>query len=386
MRILHVGAAASPNVVDGVNAMVWLTATEQARLGHDVTLLIDRSPDESVRLAAAERGLGLVYAPTTALYYDKSVVDGLMSNVDVAHLHSVFIPRHITLARRLVREGIPYVVTPHGGLSPQVLRRGRLKKWIFSLLAERPRMRKAAAISVVVPGEVVDVRAFTKRDGGTVSWIPNPVDPSAFDAHPWHWRETTTPRVVFLGRFDVLHKGLDLMWAIARRLPEVQFDLYGNTAHRAGDWFEQLQAQKLPNVNVLPPVYGDEKTKVLSEASLYLQTSRWEGFPVSIAEAMLVGLPVAVAERLHVGKQFQQNDLGPVFPADAEAAASVIWSALSNRDRLVGWSERARAFAVNNFTPREVAGEFIDLYRQVLASRRKPSTVARPMAVSAVRN
>jgi len=369
MRILHVGAVHSPRAVDGVSGMVWLTATEQARLCEKVTLLLDAAPDDQAIALANESGLTLEHVQSGRLAYDSAAVDRIINSYDLVHMHSVFVPRHATLARRLARARIPYVITPHGGLSKDVLQRNRARKWVYSLIVERPRFAAAEAISVVVPGEEADVRAYIGEYDRPIEWIPNPVAHSKLDAHQWRHRAGSPPRVAFLGRFDVLHKGLDLLWDIARRLPAVQFDLYGTPDVRTNEWFARLRGQNLTNVHVHEPIYGDEKIRLLAEASMYLQTSRWEGFPLSIAEAMFIGLPVAVAERLNIGKQFKQHDLGVTFPADPDLAALAITSALESPHRLADWSQRARAFAEQNFTARSVARRFIDLYRGVLRSQ-----------------
>jgi glycosyltransferase involved in cell wall biosynthesis len=355
----------SPQVVDGVNAMVWQLAAAQARSGLHVTLLIEREPDAMAHAVAEATGLQLVVARCSGWRYDGPTVDRLLSDQDLVHMHSVFVPQQATLARRMARIGLPYVITPHGGLSPHVLHRGRARKWVYSLLAERPRFRQAAAVSVVVPGEADDVRAFAPGYARPIKWIPNPIEQSQFATDRWRHRPGEL-RVAFLGRFDVLHKGLDLLWDIAAALPSVQFDLYGMADPRTADWFAELRSRGVANVHVKGPVFGEEKIAVLSAASLYLQTSRWEGFPVSITEAMFVGVPVAIADRLHIGRQFAEHDLGLTFPADAAVAAKVIEAALNDPARLQRWSARARAFAQEHFAVPAVTASFNALYREAL--------------------
>src|SRR5450432_3975301 len=79
---------------------------------------------------------------------------------DVVHMHSVFILRQSMMGRVLNEYGIPYVITPHAGLAPQVLRRGMMKKSIYSMLRERPRFMGSSAIALVTPAEERAVRSF----------------------------------------------------------------------------------------------------------------------------------------------------------------------------------------------------------------------------------
>ncbi|MEZ4569741.1 MAG: hypothetical protein R2849_05320 [Thermomicrobiales bacterium] len=46
LRIIHVGGHSSPWSVDGINAVIWSVAAEQARMGHQVGLLVSDAPDE----------------------------------------------------------------------------------------------------------------------------------------------------------------------------------------------------------------------------------------------------------------------------------------------------------------------------------------------------
>jgi glycosyltransferase involved in cell wall biosynthesis len=365
MNILHVGALPSPLALDGVNATIWQAAAAQVRAGHRVTLLLDRAPTKAENDASA--GMNILLAPVTAshLAYDAAAIDRLARNCDVVHLHSVFILRQAILARQLSRLGVPYVITPNGGLSPMGLRRGAIKKLVYSLLLERPRFRAAAGVSVVVPGEADDIRAFVPNYSGAIRYIPNPVDVSSVSGSRWSYRPNDN-RVVFLGRFDVLHKGLDLLWEIARRLPHLSFELYGREDHRTRRWFARLMKVRPANVHLNPPVFGAAKFAVLADAALYLQPARWEGFPLSVAEAMLIGVPCALPDRINAGRQLRDNDLGPTFDAEPDVAARQIDQIIGDKEKLERWSARAREFALNRFDAGRIAQQFLDLYRDVL--------------------
>jgi glycosyltransferase involved in cell wall biosynthesis len=244
-----------------------------------------------------------------------------------------------------------------------------VKKWIYSLIVERPRFRASAAVSVMLPGEVAEVRAFVPACPGVIRVIPNPVDTSTLGSCQWHYRPDGR-RVVFLGRFDVHGKGLDLLWEIARLLPTIEFDLYGLMHRRSERCFARLLNQRLPNVHIHSPVFGAEKARVLAEAALYLQTSRHETSPLSVLEAMLVGVPVALVDRLMISQQFIEHNLGLTFPATPDVAAQLIHHALRDEGRVRQWSKRAQTFAREFFPAPVVARKFVELYREVIGPLR----------------
>ena len=140
MKILHDGAESSPSGINGVNATVWLMAAEQSRMGHRVALLFRKVPAEAARNVARQHDIELIAPPgETWLGTEARVRSAFGGNgPDIVHMHSVFIPSQALLGRELSQAGIPYVVTPHGGLSPKILHRGRVKKSLYVQMFERP--------------------------------------------------------------------------------------------------------------------------------------------------------------------------------------------------------------------------------------------------------
>jgi glycosyltransferase involved in cell wall biosynthesis len=349
-------------------------AKEQARLGHQVTFLVHSAPDLAGLDYAADAGFRILHIPANFWQYDSLRMQRQLTTQppDVVHMHSVFQAKQATLAMQLRQRGIPYVIKPAGGLLPDVLKRGRWQKLIYSYLLEKRRFKNAGAIAVVTPREQDPVLDFVPRYQGIIRWMPNPVD--AQSLHGLHWRGIPTDadpsspqRVVYLGRFDVLHKGIDRLVAIARYLPEVEFHLYGTEDDKTKAWLDAIRQELPTNVMFHRPVYGAEKFRVLSEASLYIQPARWEVFGISIAEAMYLGTPCAIADTINFAELFQQHDLGLVFASeDASQAAQRLSDALSNPAQLHHWSATAQAFAYQHFEPAAVARNYLRLYADVL--------------------
>ncbi len=165
MNILHDGASGSPVGINGVNATVWLLAATQSRMGHQVALLLrDRPAPGAHEFAKASNIELLLPSNANGLRVDErlwSAFGGALP--DVVHMHSVFIPGQAMLARQLIRLGIPYVLTPHGGLAREILDRGRIKKSLYVKLVERPRCIAACALTASF-GEEREIRRFLKNE------------------------------------------------------------------------------------------------------------------------------------------------------------------------------------------------------------------------------
>ncbi len=368
MRIIHVGGLASPYIVDGINTVIWTIAREQVRLGHQVGLLVSDKPDTASKRHARDHGIELLYVPATRWRFDATVGSKLIVEpaADIVHFHSVFIPRQATLARDLRRWGIPYVVTPHGGLMPQVLARGRLKKRAYSLAVERPRIERAAGIAYVTPGGEDDIRRFVPRFNGPCTWVANPVDVDELAAVGWQ-PSAGRPQITFLGRYDVFHKGLDRLAEIAARTPEADFQLFGIEDRKTRQQFERIRRAAPANLVINEPVFEAAKLEVLSRSTMYIQVSRWEALSISILEALALGTPAAIAEGMSMAAMFRDNDLGLVLSIDPAQASAQLSAALVDPARLNRWSTTARAYARANFAPQAVAEKVLDVYRESLA-------------------
>lgn len=367
LRIWHDGADANSVGVNGVNATIWLLARHQARLGHDVTLLLRVVPSASAIATAEALGIRLLFLGGGLWHvsHRKLTQAVAQGRPDVVHMHSVFIPRQASLARQLRAMGISYIATPHGGLSAEVLRHNRIKKAIYAKVLERPRCR-AAAMLTASTGEEADLRAFLGDATVPIRNMPVGVDTDALAGSQWK-QNFSPPKLVFLGRFDVHVKGIDLLLGVAGLMRDHEFHLYGLQDQATREWLRQIRCGCASNVFFHPPVYGQEKVQVLCDASMYIQMSRSESFGISIAEAMHLGVPCAISGQIHIAAAFRENDLGLLLPTDSAAAAMALTKVLKSPEPLVRWSQRAKAFAGANFDARSAAQRHITLYRELVA-------------------
>jgi glycosyltransferase involved in cell wall biosynthesis len=342
LRIWHVNIGNHAGRVDGVAVVADQLARDQAALGHEVQLI--------VAAAEARRRLG----PGA-------------DRPDVIHLHSVFRPAHRMLAWRAKQLGIPVVLSPHSGLAPALLRRDRLRKGLYGAVLERRFYRSADGVHALQLVERDDVRRYCASDRA-VAVIANPVDPALLRAEPWpgESRPGSRPRVVLLCRYDVYQKGLDRLDAMARLLPDVDFDVHGHSDKNAPEQAAALIAEAPGNLRFKPPVHGNDKLAVLRGADLFLQPSRVEGLSVALAEAMTLGVPCAVSG--YVGRSLDLDRLGAALVLDdaPDRAAAQLAALLSDRPRRGQMGAAARAHAVHEFDPEAVARRHIEHYTQLL--------------------
>lgn len=386
MKIWHVGASPTPNEVNGINYLVWELAETQASLGHEVTMVLFAEPSADAVCYAAGVGVTLAYIQARSYWLNrKNATQALNSGQpEVVLFHSVFILLHAILGFLLRRRNVSYVVVPHGGLNPRDLKnRSRMRKAVYSRLVQRRFFGQASAMVVGLPDEETHIRQYLPNYRGLIEWIPNAVNTSALQAPEMERTTSQTPTLLYLGLFDVRVKGIDVLARIASRLPAVEFHLHGLPVQRERNERELLEIRHNAPENMLflSPIYGDDKVRAFRSATAYIQTSRWESFGISIAEAMYMGLPCFISSSISMATLFREHDLGCVLPPDEDEAVKAIHDALSNEALLCEWSRRAKAFANEHFTIGAVGEAYSALCVKVIGN---PDTAYPSVGMAAV--
>lgn len=142
---------------------------------------------------------------------------------------------------------------------------------------------------------------------------------------------------------------LEVAQRVALRLPKARFLVIGDGPRRAA--LEDLAAQLGVAGRVMFLGSRDDVPRLLSVADVFVLTSHNEAKPVSILEAMSVGLPVVATNVGSVGETVHSSETGYLVPAgDAGALTERLVSLLNDPQRRTAMGIAGRERVVSRWS------------------------------------
>jgi glycosyltransferase involved in cell wall biosynthesis len=319
----------------------------------------DRARFGAVKVRALRvRGPGMIgYAPGLK----RALLD---LDLDLLHLHGIWMYPSRAAGDWAAATGRPYVVSPHGMLDPWITARGVAKKAVARIAYERRSWRLAACLHALTGREAEDIRR--EAPGARTVVIPNAV---ATDTHA---ADTDARTILYLGRIHP-KKNLDRLvegWTIADPRGQARLVIagWGDDADVAA-LRSRLAALGRDDVAFVGPVFGDAKRALLTEARFLALPSHSEGLPVAILEAWAAGTPTLMSKHCNLPAGFDRGaaiDCG----TSAEAIAATLTRALAlDEPEWRAMSAAASALAADTFAPEVVARAWGDAYAGLLRPR-----------------
>jgi glycosyltransferase involved in cell wall biosynthesis len=179
----------------------------------------------------------------------------------------------------------------------------------------------------------------------------------------------TPPRLVMVARFGAQKDHPTLLRALAGLLDcPWSLDLIGD-GPLMGD-MESLAATLGLADRIQFLGQRMDVDQILARAQASLLVTNWEGFPLSILEAMRAGLPVVATSVGGVGESVKDGETGYLVPrGDVDLLRDRIRRLLSSPDMRVGLGTRGRDRYEQHFTLDHSVSKTIAVYRDVLAAR-----------------
>jgi glycosyltransferase involved in cell wall biosynthesis len=188
----------------------------------------------------------------------------------------------------------------------------------------------------------------------------------AIDETPRSRLDGTPPTIAAIGRLRYPKDFPTLLEALARVSEPFRAVIVGDGPDRSV--LEEAIARRglAGRVELL----GDrhDVADILAGSDLFLLSSRSEGLPMSILEAMAAGLPVVASDVGGVSEAVVDGETGLLVPAaDADALAAALGRLLRDPDARRRLGERGHAVARERFDLERFHREHVELYHRELA-------------------
>jgi glycosyltransferase involved in cell wall biosynthesis len=297
------------------------------------------------------------------------------------HVHELYAWSTVAAWASARRRNIPLLLQPHGVLETYHQAKSPAVKKVFGLLVGGRIMRDSFAIVCASDSEA---KRVTDLGYCQTRIIPHGVHLETGEPSRELTEQILGPGpgvlVLSLGRL-AKKKNPDLLiraWAIAKPAGATLL-LAGPDDYWSREALGALTAELgvSDSVRFWPTVEGPDKTALLNRADLFVLPSNSENFGITVPEAMVAGTACLASAAVATSSYVAEAEAGAVIEGlDVTTWARSIAELTSNRGRLRAMGQRAGSFSASRFDWAQVAGEYVDLYRN--ASDAAHTAAARP--------
>ena len=275
-------------------------------------------------------------------------------NPDLIHTH-LYWPTVLT--RMAAPKSIPVVTTIHSFVSQME----DYKKWYLKGFDRFTYKLRPTVIIAVSKCALAEYFSFLKVKRGKTFCLYNFVDISRF--RPKENRvQNGAVRIVTVGALRSSKNYLFLLKCIQYVKQDILFDIYGGgpLEHELNDFIALV---KLSNIKLKGQVKKIES--LLSQYDIFVMASKYEGFSLSVLEAMATGLPLLLSDipsfREQCGESAVYFNLN-----DVEDFSHKLQWMLENRDYVTRMTNEAILSVNNHFTLEHHLNNLRLIYDEVL--------------------
>lgn len=359
MKILHISSIFRP--ANGIYTVLLALRQQQISCGHTVKLVNALYSKYAKDLDLLE----IVNKEGFVAYIEDY-------SPDIVIFHSIYSKRFISFANYLYQRDIPYLIQLHGALSYQNYHKKFLLKKIVNLLFYNRFMRNARSIIYLNESEYNN--SIVKNINSSYDIIPNGCVPPT-DISQKEVATNNKVEILYLGRIDVYHKALDILLDAIEILntygieDRIHISFYGTGNEKNLKWFEARIRKLSAIAEFYGPAYGETKLAAFKKAHLFILTSRYEGMPMGILEALSFGIPCIATPGTNMGEIICKNNAGWLTCLNSEDIAHCIIQAVEEYRICSGYYQKASRSLAAQFDWEKIAVQSIMVYEKYLKSK-----------------
>ncbi|HEY8389693.1 MAG TPA: glycosyltransferase [Clostridia bacterium] len=288
---------------------------------------------------------------------------------DLVIFHGIYYIKYIKIARYLNNNNIPYIVFPHGSLSKIAIKSDFfkfIKKAAAHILIFNSFIKKAKAIQFLSQGEKA-ISYFSQK--GII--IPNGIEtPQEYNRSQ---KEKDEINITFIGRKTKKIKGIDLLLKAVNKVKfeliknNVKINIYGPNRGNTDNYINKfIKKNKLENlVFNHEAVFGESKNKVLENTDIFIHTSRTEGLPTAVIEAMSYGVPVLVTRGTGIYDDVKKYQCGWAAETNINSIAESLLAVAAEKSNFCIYGINARNYVYEQLSWDKVAYDAVKIFNDL---------------------
>lgn len=273
------------------------------------------------------------------------------------------------LAKECWKSSIPYVIVPRGALTKKAQQTKKIKKIVANWLFFRRYVKKSLFIHYLSDNERI-----TSSGKWTDKCIVVPNGTKKRDFIPCKGEHIDVVGT-YIGRL-MPQKGIDLLIKAIINMSEelrknrIKINIYGPKSY---DLWEKYNNEILREgindiVSMYDGVTGCEKEEVLSQSDFFIMTSRFEGMPMGLIEALSFSLPCLVTDGTNMAAEIDCHKAGWTSETSVEGISLALLELCNNKEKLADL--RANAYELSlNYDWDIIANELHNQYTKWLRNR-----------------
>lgn len=368
MEIIHlILGKANPDRLNGVNKCIYQLVSNQSSKGRAVSVWgITNDLDHNYKERNFETVLFQACKNPFKISADLRAAIVSKKGKAVFHLHGGWIPVYFTISKLFNANNINFVVTPYGAYNTIAMQRSYWRKRVYFHLFEKKFLERTHKIHLVGESEPIGIQKI----------YPNKklqLLPFGFDFSGVNNPEKSNDGefvLGYLGRLDIYHKGLDIL---LEAFYQFQVDSPCSKLWIIGDGEGKSKMQKFihnkgieEKVIFLGKKFGKEKIDLMQKMDVFVHSSRMEGMPNSVMEALDYGIPVVITKATNLAHYVNIGNNGVVVEDQNPKALANAFGLMYQkkiRDELRQLSINAQKTMRQYFDWNIVVNKFDELYK-----------------------
>lgn len=240
------------------------------------------------------------------------------------------------ISKECVKRGIPYIIVPRSSLTRLAQKSKFLKKKVGNFLFFNRLAKNACAIQYLTQQEYLD---STDKWNEKHLIIPNGITAKSCVKRSF---SENNIKGIFIGRLDIYQKGLDLLIEACMKIKEELREnkctiyIYGPDKNASKSRLEDLvRSYGLHEIIFIRNgIYDEEKEKKLLESDFFILTSRFEGHPMALIEALSYGLPSLVTSGSNMVDEIKEAKAGWTCEISVDSIAEAFQKLLEEKNTL----------------------------------------------------